>query len=104
MEVGETIEHTVVRETREETGLDVVAEQPVGIYTAPHAYYAAKGMQIVALVFLCRVIGGQLSTSDETTEFGWFDPLRLPADVVPTHPQRIADALAVRRGGPFCVR
>lgn len=104
MEVGETIEQTVIRETREETGLDVVAEKPVGVYSAPHPYYSAKGKQPVAFVFLCRVTGGELSISDETTEFAWFVPADLPADIVPTHPQRIADAMAVRGGAPFCFR
>ena len=104
MEVGETIEQTVVRETREETGLDVAVEKPVGVYSAPHPYYAAKGKQLVALVFLCRVTGGDLAVSDETTEFGWFRTSDLPPDIVPTHPRRIADAMAVRCGAPFCVR
>src|SRR5262245_2688800 len=105
MEVGETIETTVVRETKEETGLDVVVESPVGVYSRPHPYYEAKGRQIVALLCLCRVVGGTLSTSNETTEFGWFAPDALPNDVVPTHPERIADAIAARRGvAPFRVR
>ncbi len=104
MEVGESLSETVVRETREETGLDVVAETPVGIYTRPHPYYAAKGKQVVALVFLCRVVGGSLRLSDETTDFGWFDPAALPSDIVPTHPERISDALEVRVGAPFRVR
>lgn len=104
MEVGETIEQTVMREAREETGLVVVAEKPVGVYSAPHPYYAAKGKQPVALAFLCRVTGGELSVSDETTEFAWFKSSELPPDIVPTHPQRITDAMAVRGGAPFFVR
>lgn len=104
MEEGETIAETVVRETREETGLDVVPERTVGVYSHPHPYYLAKGRQIVALSFLCRVVGGTLTTSDETTEFGWFDPAALPKDIVPTHPERVADALAARSGAGFFTR
>ncbi len=104
MEVGESLSETVVRETREETGFDVVVDRPVGSYSAPHPYYAAKGKQVVALAFLCRIVGGALRTSEETTEVAWFDPAALPVDVVPTHPQRIADAIAVRAGAGFFVR
>ncbi|MCA9317406.1 MAG: NUDIX domain-containing protein [Planctomycetota bacterium] len=104
MEIGETIEGTAVREAREETGLDVITETPVGVYSAPHPYYALRGRQVVALVFLCRVVGGRLRPSEETTAFGWFSASELPDDIVPTHPQRIVDAMAVRSGAPFFLR
>jgi 8-oxo-dGTP pyrophosphatase MutT (NUDIX family) len=104
MEVGESVEEAAVRETREETGLFVVADKPVGVYSRPHPYYAAKGKHVLAFVFLCRVVGGTLGVTNETTEFGWFAPDALPTDIVPTHPQRIDDAVAVRAGGGFCVR
>jgi mutator protein MutT len=104
MEVGESIADTVVREVAEETGLEVTVERPVGVYSRPHRYYEQRGLQVVALVFLCRVVGGTLSISDETTEFGYFAPGALPADTVVTHLERIADAVAVRGGAAFVVR
>jgi len=104
MEPGESIDETVVRETREETGLAVVAERAVGVYSRLHPYYADRGRHVVAVVFLCPVVGGDLCHSDETTEFGYFDPAALPHDIVPTHVERIADAIAVRNGGEFRVR
>jgi hypothetical protein len=45
------------------------------------------------VVYLGRVLGGSLMLNEEVTEFGWFDPNHLPADLMPTHDQRIRDAL-----------
>jgi 8-oxo-dGTP pyrophosphatase MutT (NUDIX family) len=104
MEPGESLQETVVRETREETGLDVVAERAVGVYSRPYPYYAKQGRHVVAFVFLCRIVGGRLGLSDETTEAGYFDPAQLPDDLVPTHVERIRDAMAVRDGAEFFVR
>jgi 8-oxo-dGTP pyrophosphatase MutT (NUDIX family) len=104
MEVGEAIAETVVREVAEETGLDVVIERPVGVYSRPHAYYEQRGLQVVALVFVCREVGGVLRVSDETTEFGYFAPDALPSDIVSTHVERILDSVAARGGAAFVVR
>jgi 8-oxo-dGTP diphosphatase len=101
MEVGESLAETAIRETREETGLEVVTEKAVGVYSRPHPYYAELGWHLVGFVFLCCVVRGDLRMSDETTEFGYFDPTALPSDVVPTHLERIADAVAVRDGAEF---
>jgi 8-oxo-dGTP diphosphatase len=104
MEVGEAIEETAVRETREETGLEVVVERAVGVYSRPDAYYTRLGVQPLVLTFLCRVVGGAPRVSAETTAFGYFAPAALPADIVPPHVRRIADALAVRDEAGFAVR
>jgi hypothetical protein len=40
--------------------------------------------------------GGSLRTCAETLELGYFDPGALPANLVPMHRIRIADALANR--------
>jgi NUDIX domain len=52
------------REVREETGLDVEPETLTGVY---------KNMKrgIVALVFRCKVTGGEPGLSDETEAFRW---------------------------------
>jgi len=75
MEPGESIADTAVRETKEETGLDVEVASLVGIYTNPrHVVEYADGevRQQFSVCFACRPIGGELSASDETTEVGYF--------------------------------
>ena len=61
-ELGETICDGLRREIREETGLDV---EPVALTGV------CKNMTraIIALVFRCKITGGDLRPSDETTAF-----------------------------------
>ena len=63
----------VVREVREETGLDVevvrlgsVEWRSASLPAAPHGQ--------VGLVYVCRVLGGELRTSHESIELAWRDP------------------------------
>ena len=66
LEPAESIEDGLRREVREETGLDIEPDTLSGVY---------KNMNrgIVALVFRCKVTGGQLTTNDEATAFRWAD-------------------------------
>jgi 8-oxo-dGTP diphosphatase len=91
VEAGETVAEAAVRETFEETGLQVRVDQAFGVYSRPHPYYLDRGTHPVVVAFRCSRVGGELRLSDETTELAWFAPDDLPADIVPTHPERIAD-------------
>ena len=86
MEVGESIAETAVREVKEETGLDVAPERVVGIYSNPqHVVEYADGevRQQFSVCFACRLIGGELATSDESLEVGFFTPTQIEA--MPMH-------------------
>lgn len=86
MEVGERIADTAVREAKEETGLDVQPEVLVGIYTNPrHVVEYADGevRQQFSVCFACRVVGGELATSEESLEVGFFTPAEIEA--MPMH-------------------
>jgi 8-oxo-dGTP pyrophosphatase MutT (NUDIX family) len=74
MDLGETLAQTVVREVREETGLDVEVTGLVGIYSDPgHVieYDDGEVRQEFNVCFRARPIGGQLTTSSESTEVRW---------------------------------
>ena len=85
---GESDEQSLLREVREETGLDVALERHVGDYSRsgflPHE----------ARVFLCRVLGGKLATSPETPRVAWFAQDEIPATLLPWYREPLADALA----------
>jgi 8-oxo-dGTP diphosphatase len=65
VEYGETIEIAVIREAKEETGLDVKIEKLVGVYSDPNR--DPRG-HFVSVCFLCVPVGGALTTSVETKE------------------------------------
>src|SRR5690348_13369463 len=60
LELDETIHDGLRREIREETGLDIEPDALTGVY---------KNMPrgIIALVFRCKITGGQLAVNDEVT-------------------------------------
>jgi ADP-ribose pyrophosphatase YjhB (NUDIX family) len=71
MDLGESIADAAVRETKEETGLDVEVTGIVGIYTNPGhvmAYDDGEVRQQFSVCFTTRLLGGQLRTSTETSE------------------------------------
>ena len=77
MKPGETIVETVVREVKEETGIDVEVVSLIGIYSNPNhvvEYSDGEVRQQFSVCFGCRRVGGELATSDETSEVDYFSP------------------------------
>ncbi len=86
LELGETIQDGLRREVREETGLDVEPIALTGVY---------KNMNrgIIALVFRCKITGGQLSTTDETEAFQWAAETGIRELASEAYAIRVLDAL-----------
>jgi ADP-ribose pyrophosphatase YjhB (NUDIX family) len=77
MEIGESVSQTIVREVREETGLLVEPERLVGIYSNPKhviAFNDGEVRQEFSLCFTCHMLGGELHTSEESSELAFFPP------------------------------
>ena len=99
VEPGEAVAEAVVREVREETGLEVAVARLVGVYSDPasqvFSYPSGQVSQYVTSCFACRVVGGTPRADGiEALEAAFIDVDDLPADLLPMHPRWLADALA----------
>lgn len=85
LELDETFEDGVRREVLEETGLEVAVEQLTGVYkNLTHG--------IVALVFRCRVAGGEPHPTEEAREIRWMTEEEVQSYMAPAFGIRVLDA------------
>jgi ADP-ribose pyrophosphatase YjhB (NUDIX family) len=71
---GEYIAETAVRETREETGIEIEVTGVVGIYTNPNhvvEYSDGEVRQQFSICFRARYISGMPTTSEESSAVRW---------------------------------
>ncbi|MFI9159796.1 NUDIX domain-containing protein [Kitasatospora aureofaciens] len=82
MELGESLAECGIRETHEETGIEIEITGIVGTYTNPghvFAYDDGEVRQEFSICLLGRAVGGSLRTSDESLEVAWFHPEEVDA-------------------------
>jgi 8-oxo-dGTP diphosphatase len=79
----------LVREVREETGLDTAVSRLVGLYAKPRE-------QDLVFVFAAEATGGELRSSEERDLVTFVDPEQLPVQTSDRDRERIADALSGR--------
>ncbi len=98
LEIGESVTTAIVREVMEETGLVVEVGRLVGVYSDPSfqvvRYKDGNVVHYINTLVTCRIVGGALRTCDETLDLKFFDPARLPGDMLRTHRIRVEDAMA----------
>ncbi len=73
LEADETVIQGAVRETREETGLEIVPTDIVGIYPQPRA-------SVVIVVYRADITGGEMVLTHETLDVRAFEVDELPWD------------------------
>ena len=71
VETGETTESACVRETREETGVEVEVGRLAGVYSRPNR--DPRG-HTVSVVYHCRAVEGEAKGADDAAEARWFAP------------------------------
>jgi 8-oxo-dGTP pyrophosphatase MutT (NUDIX family) len=89
-EANESVVETAIREVREETGLQVVAQDMTGIYYAPED-------DMLHFVFRCRLLDAKAipcPDGDEITDCAYWPPEALPRPISDFTVRRIQDALA----------
>jgi ADP-ribose pyrophosphatase YjhB (NUDIX family) len=91
LEAGETPWDGVVREVEEESGLRVAVDRLAGIYGKPE-------VNEVVFSFVCRVVGGALTPTDEADLLEYFALDRIPPNTSRKQVERIRDAVDEGRG------
>ncbi|MBS4537294.1 NUDIX hydrolase [Clostridium sp. D2Q-11] len=81
VEIGENLTDALIREIKEESGIDVTVNKLVCISSNTGTYEGYNGYGIVPtkvmLGFTCSFIGGELSVSDETSDSRWVSKERV---------------------------
>jgi ADP-ribose pyrophosphatase YjhB (NUDIX family) len=91
VERGERVERAAAREAREETGLDVVVGDLVGLYSS-------DGETVVLAVYEATFAGGEPRAGDDLMEVAWFPLSELP-DLAFPRDRRILDQWLSSRSG-----
>jgi len=87
-EVDESIEETAIRECREETGLQIVVDNLLGVYSYANV---TQGRGVLVL-YAGHVVGGELRPGDDAMEVGRFTPDEVPEDIAfRTHRRALHD-------------
>ena len=98
IEPGETPASAVVREVREETGLEVRPDRILGVFGWPrmrHRYPNGDLVEYLVVVFRCDIIGGTLEARDgEATDFRWCTREDLATLPLPYPPELFAPEAA----------
>ncbi len=95
VDVGDTPSGSVEREVLEESGYRVKAKKVIGVYDAnrvkPLVFYHA-----FKFVFLCKILGGEARTSNETSEVNFFSEDEIPINFTGkrTNNRHLIDAFA----------
>lgn len=98
VEFGETIEHAILREIKEETNTEATIVRLIGIYSSPHSqtyYYPDKTVQYVTSYFEVKLNNDPDPhySNNETQELCFFDPARIPDDMAQINDNWLQDAL-----------
>jgi ADP-ribose pyrophosphatase YjhB (NUDIX family) len=90
VEDGESIAQAAIRETKEETGLDVELTRLVGVYSR-----LSNMSPVHAILFTARPVGGEIKCQEgETIAVEWFAFDEIPSPLSAGHKRRIEDAIS----------
>lgn len=86
LELGEAPWEGAIREIKEETGFDAEIIRLINVSHKPQK-------NDLIFTFLCKIISGQATLSDESDKIEFFEINKIPHNTVPNQVQRIKDFL-----------
>ncbi len=89
----ESPRQAVIRECREETGLEVEVDSLLAVY----CFETIERAGDIVFTFRCSISGGKLTLSDEAIEIEYFNANNLPENLYPNHRQRILDSMNIQK-------
>jgi 8-oxo-dGTP diphosphatase len=97
---GESPVHAVIRDIREETGMETQIINLVGLYRLTGDGCGQNLPDVLVHVFRGRLRGGEAAVNapGRIRRLGWHDPADLPQPLTATTRTAIADAIANRAG------
>lgn len=80
IEIGESADETVIREVKEETGLDIVINKMIGVYSKYFYEYPNNDKaQTIGVFFDCSAVGGQVDIDyKETLDLVFYEVQNIP--------------------------
>jgi 8-oxo-dGTP diphosphatase len=92
LDPGEAPHHTAIRETREETGVEIAIDHLIGLYRLE------DGLTFHA--FAATIVDGLRAVQDagEIADVGWFEPSAIPSPTTNSLHYSLQDALRGARG------
>ncbi len=77
-DVGDIPSQVAIRETKEESGFDIIPRKVIGVFDANRLGGHLELFHAFKIIFLCNLIGGEARTSDETLDVKFFPLDNLP--------------------------
>lgn len=87
VEAGESPWDALIREIKEETGLEAKPVRLTGVYSKPDK-------NEIVLSFTCRITGGEITLTDEADKIEYFGVGQIPKNTVPKQVERIKEYFA----------
>ncbi len=84
VEVGESPWDALIREIKEETGLEAKPVHLTGVYSKPDK-------NEIVLSFACQIEGGEIALTDEADKIEYFEVEQIPKNISPKQVERIKE-------------
>jgi ADP-ribose pyrophosphatase YjhB (NUDIX family) len=97
VEPGESPGGALIREIREETGLEAIPTHLTGVYSKPD-------QNEIVLSFACKVTGGEITLTDEADKIDYFEVGQIPKNTSPKQVERIKDYFADKNKTHYSVQ